>query len=189
MPHYLDPFLHHPDGTHRSTPESTDGRVLEHFETSLRRHRADGHTHAVAPYCGTCHGPSRHGGQPHPAPSETDKPLTILDAPPGLGLWEAAAWLAAHEGEGPEAARRVVLRAGLETATGQVEPREGEHPLGALARHRRMQARLLRDLADQIDQEARGWGDLAARQVAEDLDRQEPTVQHVDPLTGRRTPA
>jgi hypothetical protein len=44
----LDPFLHHPDGRHRSTCATTNGRDLERFEAALPRHLADGHGHLPA---------------------------------------------------------------------------------------------------------------------------------------------
>lgn len=33
-----DADLHHPDGSHRSTPPSTSGHMLENHERRLRRH-------------------------------------------------------------------------------------------------------------------------------------------------------
>lgn len=38
--HRGDRILHHPDGTHRSTPPSTSGRVLAAYERRLRAHLA-----------------------------------------------------------------------------------------------------------------------------------------------------
>jgi hypothetical protein len=36
----VDDALHHPDGTHRTTPRFTSGRLLERHEETLRRHLA-----------------------------------------------------------------------------------------------------------------------------------------------------
>jgi hypothetical protein len=43
----LDPFLHHPNGEHRSTAPTTKGRDLDRFERELPAHVADGHRHPV----------------------------------------------------------------------------------------------------------------------------------------------
>lgn len=37
--------LHHVDGTHRTSPPTASGRVLERHQAALERHVADGHTH------------------------------------------------------------------------------------------------------------------------------------------------
>jgi hypothetical protein len=47
-----DRFLHHDDGTHRSTAPTANGRDLERFERELPAHLADGHRH-----CRHCHHP------------------------------------------------------------------------------------------------------------------------------------
>lgn len=36
-----DADLHHPDGTHRTTPTSTRGRALEKHERRIRKHLAE----------------------------------------------------------------------------------------------------------------------------------------------------
>lgn len=36
----LDPRLHHPDGTHRTTAATANGRTLERFEAAIRAHLA-----------------------------------------------------------------------------------------------------------------------------------------------------
>ena len=36
-----DEDLHHPDGTHRTTPKNTRGRALENHERRLRKHLAE----------------------------------------------------------------------------------------------------------------------------------------------------
>lgn len=45
-----DADLHHEDGTHRSTPASTAGHVLEQHEARIRRH-LEAHALAAEPGC------------------------------------------------------------------------------------------------------------------------------------------
>jgi len=35
-----DEWLHYPDGTHRTTPDSTNGTVIATFEQAIERHLA-----------------------------------------------------------------------------------------------------------------------------------------------------
>lgn len=44
----LHPFLHHPDGTHRTTAPTSGGRDLDRFDSAIARHTADGHAHLPA---------------------------------------------------------------------------------------------------------------------------------------------
>jgi hypothetical protein len=42
-----DPFLHHPNGEHRGSAPTANGRDLERFEREMPAHVADGHRHPV----------------------------------------------------------------------------------------------------------------------------------------------
>lgn len=45
MTRYTLADLHHDDGTHRSTPPTTDGHDIAVYQRALERHVSDGHTH------------------------------------------------------------------------------------------------------------------------------------------------
>jgi hypothetical protein len=100
-----------------------------------------------------------------------DKP-TILDAPPGLDVWQAAAWTEAKDKGFAWTAHKVAVRASLAASFGPFEPAaeteaEPYAPLRSLAAYWREQARLLTDLAAEFTTSADG--------LDAEIDRQAPT--------------
>jgi hypothetical protein len=112
---------------------------------------------------------------------------SILDAPAGLDVWQAATWRRVYEHDGPEAAGLVLIQAAADTAAGPFEP--SRDPLRELAGRWRLMASLLRQSADRMDTQAADLEAHIETGHAAEEEQTEPTVQHVDPLTRRRTPA
>jgi hypothetical protein len=89
-----------------------------------------------------------------------DKP-TILDSPPGLDIWQAAAWTEAKAQGLDWTAHKVAVRATLAASFGKFKPAsetaaEPYGPLRSLAAYWREQARLLTDLAAEFETSAAG---------------------------------
>lgn len=66
--------LHHPDGTHRTTPASTGGRDLERHERTLRRHLAGHGEQKWCPYKGCGFGGTDDEVDAHRAENHRDEP-------------------------------------------------------------------------------------------------------------------